>query len=373
MLERLKQVLKGRKQRPSFVLPGQIVDRSRVLALASGDLSDMLFHVPLLSGIRRMWPGASLDFLVPESFASLVIPSGLARQVLVYGEKQLVGWKPAFRSLQRLLGEHRYDISLVLSRSAQPPLEALGMASGAILRYGPSHGAAWPAVNMEFRARTDSSTYAPDSLRELAPLLGLNMEDLRAAWPLPADKLRQVAQVVHFNKLRPQELLIGIDPGPDKAGRAMSGENLLFMVRQLRSWHDCRILPLCGPAGRDRLRQFEAQLGLPVPPAFNRDTLLDTMLLLHQCDLFLAGNTDLFHMAVAAGVPCVGFFGERIEKSWRPSSRRRCALLPVAAGKRMEAAALKGAVEEVLVRPDGPDRAAPDGGLAGDPLPAPGA
>ena len=82
MLEKIKETLLGRKDTGPFRVPGQIHDGSRVLAMATEDLTDLLFHVPVLSAIRRTWPGASIDFLVPESFAPLVIPSGLARQVM---------------------------------------------------------------------------------------------------------------------------------------------------------------------------------------------------------------------------------------------------------------------------------------------------
>ncbi|HOX26547.1 MAG TPA: glycosyltransferase family 9 protein [Candidatus Krumholzibacteria bacterium] len=374
MLEKLKQSLRGRKETAAFRVPGQISDSSRILALASLDLSDLLFHVPLLSAIRRTWPGASLDFLVPDAFAPLVIPSGLARQVMVYSEKQLVGWKPALRNLQRSLAGGRYDASFVLSLEPAPVLEDLGLTSGAVLRCGPSHPGAWPAVNLELRRGDEATGYGGDSLARLAPFLGLDPGIIRTAWPLPTDKLRQVAQLVHFNKPRPEEVLVGIDPGPDKAGRALSVANLVFLVQQLKTQLTCRILPLAGPGGEDRLREFETALGAPVPPAFNRDTLLETILLLCQCDLFVAGNTDLFHVAVAEGVPTVGLFGSAVDPRWQPRNRRRCAVLNASRGEKVDMATLMDAVNAVRAPEPGRDTApAPGDGAVPGPIPAPGA
>jgi len=367
VLEKLKQTLLGRKETPGFRVPGQIGDSSRILALAGPDLSDLLFHVPLLAAIRRTWPGASLDFLVPEAFSPLVIPSGLARQVLVYNEKQLSGWKPVVRNLQRTLAGSHYDATFVLSLAASPTLESLALASGALLRYGPSHDDAYPAVNLELRPGAGTG-YAGVRILQLAPFLGLDPGIVRSAWPLPADKLRQVAQVVHFNKPRPEEVVVGIDPGPDKSGRALAQENLLFLVQQLKTQLPCRILPLAGPGGEERLRQFEAALGVPIPPAFNRDTLLETILLLCQCDLFLAGNTDLFHVAVAEGVPTVGLFGAAVEPHWRPGPRRRCAVLTISRGEKVDMATLMDAVCGVR----SPDPVPPAGSTArAAPLPGP--
>lgn len=374
MLDKLKQTLLGRKDTGPFRVPGQIHDGSRLLALASDDLSDLLFHVPLLAAVRRTWPGASIDFLVPEAFAPLVIPSGIARQVMVYTDKQLVGWKPAYRNLQRTLAGARYDVSFVLSQQPAPALEALGLASGAALRCGPSHGDAWPAVNLELRRRSEAQGYAGARLARLAPFLGLNAGILRNTWPLPTDKLRQVAQLVHFNKPRPDEILVGIDPGPDKSGRALSHKNLLFLVQQLKTQLNCRVLPLAGPGGAERLIQFEAELPSPVPPAFNRDTLLETVLLLCQCDLFLAGNTDLFHFAVAERVPTLGLFGKHVEERWRPTHRPRCRVLSVAKGEKVDIATLMDAVNAVTATDK--DRGSERAGVLPpgiDPEPAPGA
>ncbi|MDY0108852.1 MAG: hypothetical protein RBT60_02835 [Candidatus Krumholzibacteria bacterium] len=373
MLEKLKSVLRGRRPTPAFRVPGHFSDNSRVLALANTDLSDLVFHMPLLAAIRRTWPGASLDFLVPEPFASLVIPSGLARQVMVYREKQLAGWKPALGNLQRTLAAARYDASFVLSQRPAPALESLGLASGAVVRCGPSHPAAWPAVNLELRPDPESGKYGGDRLRELAPYLGLPAGSLRTAWPLPADKRRQVAQLVHFNKPRPDELLVGIDPGPDKAGRALAPENLHYVAQQLKAKLSCRILPLSSPSGQDRLKQFEAGLNIPTPPAFNRDTILDTLLLLCQCDLFLAGNTDLFHAAVAEGVPTIGLFSGQIDSRWLPATRRRCAVLRTKHGERIEMSAVLAAVDCVRASANDHGR---DAGLPGQalaPLPLTGA
>jgi len=373
VLEKLKAKLLGRKDTPSFRVPGQITDASRILVLVDADLSALVFHAPLLAAIRRTWPGASIDFLVPESFAPVVIPSGLARQVMVYGDRQLGGWKPAQRNLQRSLAGGGYDVSLVVATEPNPVLEGLGQASGAVLRLGPSHGGAWPAVNLELRS-AGSEIYLGDRVRELAPFLGLEQVQHRVAWPLPGDKIRQAAQLVHFNKPRPEEWLVAVDPGPDKSGRALSPKNLEFLVGQLKSQAACRILPLSTPGNEDRLAQFESGLTSPVPPAFNRDTLLETLLLLGQCDLVLAGNTDLLHIAVAQRVPTVGLFGSHVPACWRPTGDR-AAVINVAKGQKVDVATLMDTVSSVMSDPGrGPAPDADSGPVPGaGPLPAPGA
>ena len=56
VLEKLKQTLLGRKETGPFRVPGQIHNGSRLLALASDDLSDLLFHVQQI----RPMPGGEI-------------------------------------------------------------------------------------------------------------------------------------------------------------------------------------------------------------------------------------------------------------------------------------------------------------------------
>jgi ADP-heptose:LPS heptosyltransferase len=342
----LMRPLFNKRKTASFTLPRALTDSSRVLCIDCGDLSDFLFHVPLLTAIRRRYPGAKMDFLVPEKHAPLVIPSGLARQCTIYKEGQLNPWRPAFGTLLRKLGAGDYDMAIVMSYSPQPRLELAALASGATLRFGPSHKDAWPGVNFELRQRDDDDGYRGDRLKSAAPFLGFDPAELVSRWPLPLEKLRQMAQQVHFHKPNPDQMLIGVDPGVGKSGHSFALENIQFLIRQLSSQLVCKILPLGDPSANGRLEKFEAALS-EVPAGLQRDTILEMILLLAQCDLFVAGNTDFFHFAVAQGVPAIGLFSKRDEVQWMPRGRPRVRVLQVTKGEKVDIETLMEAVEAV--------------------------
>ncbi len=360
----------------SFTLPRALSDTSRILCIGCGDLSDFLFHVPLLTAIRHRYPGSKMDFLVPEKHAALVIPSGLARQCLIYKEGQLNPWRPAFSSLLRKLGAGNYDMAMIMSFAPQPRLELAALASGASLRFGPSHKDAWPGVNFEIRLGDRDDGYLGDRLKTAAPFLGFDPEDLIPRWPLPLEKLRQMAQQVHFHKPNPDQMLIGVDPGLGKCGHAFALDNIQFLVRQLSSQLVCKILPLGDPEGNSRLKKFETRIS-EIPVGLQRDTLLEMILLLAQCDLFVSGNTDFFHFAVAQGVPAIGLFSKADGPQWMPRGRPRARVIQVTKGEKVDIETLMEAVEAVtqgrtstastvITTPlpgDGPDSAT----AAGDP------
>jgi len=230
---------KGREA--SFTVPGAIGANSRILCIDSGDLCDLVYHIPLLTAIRRHYPKARMDFLLPESHAPLVVPSGLAQHCIIYRKRQLNPWRPAFSSLLRKLGAGEYDVALVMSYSPQPRLELAALASGAGFRYGPSHPDSWPAINFEIQQVAGGTSYLGDRLRRAAPFFGFAPEEMVGRWPLPMDRLRQMAQQVHFHKPNPDQMLIAVDPGTSKTGRAFALDNILFLVRQLSSQLACTI------------------------------------------------------------------------------------------------------------------------------------
>lgn len=339
------RMLAGKDPAP-FRLPGTLSDEAQILAVDTGDLSDLLFYAPLLQAVRRRHPRARIDMLLPESHVSLVQPTGLVRDCLVYGAKQLRTWTPGYVTLARSVGKRRYDLSVVMTFDPSPALEGVALATGAALRLGPSHPKAYPGVNFELRTRDDDRRYRGARLAAMAPFLGLpDFDDLRG-WPLPEERRRRVAQLVRLNKPRQEELLVGVDPSLGKSGKGLALPTLHFLLRQLASQMPCRPLPLSLHENRERLRQFEAGLGQP-PLDLPRGTLFDTVLLASQCDLVLAGNTDLFHYAVSLGVPALGLFTAEDPPSWEPRTLPNARILRVSEGKRVEVDVLMDAVGAV--------------------------
>ena len=330
----------------SFSVPGAVGERSRILAIDSGNLADALFHIPLLRGIRQNFPGARIDFLVPEEHAPLVVPSGMARNCLVYKPGQLKPYAPAFGSLVRSVRKNDYDTVILMSLEPAPVLELVALACGAALRFGPSHAKAFPAINFEVRPQGNGG-YRGSRPSSAARFFGLPQGAAEGSWPLPVDRMRQMSQLVHFNKPRKDEWLVGVDPGIGKTGHGISLDNLQFLVRQLTSQTTCRILPLTDPGNADRLHRFEAQLGSQVP-GLPRETLLETVLLLSHCDLFVSGNSDLFHFAVAQGVPTIGIFTQQDPAEWEPTARPTARVLRVTRGQRVDIDTLMEAVESVV-------------------------
>jgi ADP-heptose:LPS heptosyltransferase len=329
-----------------FSLPDALGDEPRLLAIDTGDLSDLLFHMPLLQAVRERHPRARIDFLLPEAHVSLVAPSGIARQCLVYRPRQLKLWSPSCHALLKSVRREQYDLSLVMSFDPQPALETVSLATGAPLRMGPSHPGAYPAVNFEIRSRGDGTRYRGERLAAAAPFLGLPRFAARRGWPLPDEKVRRARQLVRFNKPRQDEVLVGLDPAAAKSGAALAVTNFHALLRQLDGQVPCRVLPLTVSAGAERMAALVAGLGA-APLSLPCESLFDAVLLAAVCDVVIAGNTDLFHFAAAAGVPTLGLFLEQDGPEWVPAAQPHVRVLRVKDGQRIDLDALLNALAAI--------------------------
>jgi hypothetical protein len=109
---------------------------------------------------------------------------------------------------------------------------------------------------------------------------------------------------------------------------------------------ECRVIPLGRPEENERLSSLEVLL-TNVPSGLSRETLLEVVLLLSQCDLLVAGNTDTFHFAVAMGVPAIGLFHESDPDCWRPRDRALTRVLSLGQDGNVDPEEFLGAIDAV--------------------------
>ena len=348
----LRPWLRPRGTEP-FRLPGALAPGGPVLVVDSGDTAELAFHAPVLRALRDGYPEAPLVFLLQPRHVPLVAASGLGQAWRTYEPKSLTPLKPRFLRLLRAARAQRWQTALLLSQSPNRELELLLRSTGAPLRLGPSHPDAWPAVTLEIRRPAVDATYLGDRPAAVLPLLGLTRPIAAPAWPLPEDRVRQARQLVRFNKAKPDNLLVACDPALGKVGAGPSVALLRGLAEQLLGRLSCQILPLSADAAEPRLGELCALLPA-VPPALRCADLLETLLILSQCDLLVSGNTDLFHWAVALGVPAVGLFTPADSEEWEPKGRPRAGLARIGAQDRFEFGALLSVLRAAGVQIGGP-------------------
>ncbi len=70
--------------------------------------------------------------------------------------------------------------------------------------------------------------------------------------------------------------------------------------------------------------------------------------MLSQCDIFLSGNTNLFHFASAMKIPTIGLFTKYDGKSWIPEKMPNVRIFKGTKGEKLSLKNFFGKVDEVL-------------------------
>jgi heptosyltransferase-3 len=342
----LGRLASGPQQRDCFTLPGALHDGLRVLFVDSGDLTDLLFAMPLVEEIRRRFPQTRVGLVCEEAASHLALSCARFHELIVYEEHQLKPHGKPFLAVVKALEEQPWDVAVLLAHGEDLARETLAYRSGAQLRLGPNHEGGYPRINCAVRC-AENGAYPSQRTGTWGRLLGVPLDGVPLRWPLPEARLRQAAQLVHFNKPRKEDLFIGVDPGVAKSGAVLSVENLALVANHVAGHVRSKLIVLT--ADRDAARQAAfatllrgGQLDLPRP------TLHETILLLAQCDLLVAGNTDLFHFAAALGVRTLGIFTPADEAGWMPAQSPRLAVLQCAQGEQVSLPLVLGSVQALL-------------------------
>lgn len=333
-----------------FRLPLVGPEGGRVLFLQDGELTDLLFAAPLLAALHQTYPACRVSVLVRADASELIRHNPHVHDMLVYDETRMRLTSPGYFKLARSLRKRGFDMVIHMGEAPHPAYQLLGYLSGAPVRVGPEGEKSYPYVNCELRWNAERSGYEGRRLSEVAGLMGVHIPtDWRSALLTDQD-VRFAHQLVHFRKPRRDQILIGVDPGRGKCGTRVTDRTLAYLVSAVYQQYRSKVIVLATPDEDESATRFEQtvqceRLELP------RHNVKDVVALLTQSDLFIAGNTNLFHFAVALGVPTIGLFTERDERRWIPPDQSHVSIVQGRRGEKQSTADFMGRVEALLSLP----------------------
>jgi ADP-heptose:LPS heptosyltransferase len=183
--------------------------------------------------------------------------------------------------------------------------------------------------------------------RELSRFLGLVYDPNQWNFEYQQDEIRAAEQFIHFRKPVKEQILIGVDSATGLSDSRLVQSHLAHIVSHLAGTLRAKVMlfSLDGPGELES--SFAAKLGgnvLDTPELGLRETLA----LLSQCSLFVAGNTELFHASVVFGVPTLGLFTDADKLDWEPRERDCVAVLRGKPGEKISLSDLESSVKRIL-------------------------
>ncbi len=291
----------------------------QILVRSPNWVGDAVMSLPVLSCLRRFFPGADIAVLAARRVAGLFEAHPDVAEVITY---------PYGRGKWQVLWglRHRFDLALALPNSLE---SALGLwLVGVPVRVGYSADARRTFLNLAVNGRRslaglhtvyyylgilkalgEFSTFAP-------PALHLQTRETAAA-----------SNLLAASGLTGSGPWVGLSPGAAYGpAKRWPPERVAALGAALRRDCNARLVLLGGPDERPVADQIKAQLQDEVFDLVGRTDLRQALAVLSLLKLLVTNDSGLMHAAAALRTPLVAIFGSTDPRATGPFTSRAVVL-----------------------------------------------
>lgn len=328
-----------------FVLPADLVNSREMLLIDSGDVTDLLFSARLVNYFHKNHPRIAMTLIVHGPDAEIAKSVMKVKKMITYERKQMHIYSADYMTLLKKMRKRTIDSAILLGKGFSLERYMIAFASGASIRIGFENPLAFPFLNCEIRLTEEA--YEGRRMSKLLSSIGLRTDETSDSITLSQKELNHAKQLIHFRKPEKDYLTVGIDPGRGKTKHHVIPEIIAYLANNLASRRKVKFLVLTHPWEEKFIEGFIGSLKSEVidlkPSKAN-----ETVALLSQCDLFLSGNTNLFHFAAALDVPTIGLFTKYDDQKWVPEGAPSVRIFKGMLGEKLSLKSFFSNVEEVL-------------------------
>lgn len=282
----------------------------RILVVQTAFLGDAMLTVPLLKRLRTLQPGARISVLSRPETADIF--HGDADEVVVDDKR---GRHAGLRGLKRLAAELRgrqCDLAIIPHRSFRSGLIAWRARIPRRVGFSTSAG-------RMFMTRTVPFTWGMHDLeRNLGLLLPFaapvpqEAEYLPASQPLAGAVEKRLRSDWSRSAGRPASeaaAFVGVHPGALWPTKRWGTERYAALIRRLHDELGSASVLVGGEGDRALIEEVIALSGAPAVNWAGQTTIPELMALMPSLSLFVTNDSGPMHVAAAAGVPTLAFFG----------------------------------------------------------------
>jgi ADP-heptose:LPS heptosyltransferase len=328
-----------------FSMPHDLTSSRELLFIDSGDVTDLLFSAPFVNYFHRNFPDIHMSLLVHEDHAEIAKNIMKIKRMITYQPKQLRVLNADYMALLRRLKSRETDSAVLLGRRYSFERYLVAFTSGARIRIGFENPLAFPFINCEIRLGEEA--YEGDKMLKVLRSIGLRQDEGWSSIELSQRERNHAKQLIHFRKPEKDYLTVGVDPSRGKTKHHVIPEIIAYLANNLASRRKVKFLVLMDPWDAKIADSFSQSLKseiIDLKPA----NLNEAVAFLSQCDLFLAGNTNLFHFASALDVATIGLFTKYDGPKWIPAEAPKVRIFKGMRGEKLSLKRFFSIVEEVL-------------------------
>ena len=278
----------------------------KVLLLQTSFLGDTVLTLPLISEIKRRFPSSYLSVICSPLAAELLRDHPDIDEIIADDKKGSDKGLKALWRKGRLLKHNGYTLALTPHKSLRSAL--LLYFADIPYRVGFRESKGW----FLFHARAHRRVGQHDIERTLSILepFGIKPEDCQRSltFPLTPESRDALAPLLDSLSIRPDRLLIGINPGSVWPTKRWSATGFARLIELLKQKYDCDVLLLGGPEDVSITSQIQELCQRAAVNLAGKIALSQLPAALSACRVLVTNDSAPMHIAVARNVPTVAIF-----------------------------------------------------------------
>lgn len=299
-----------------------------ILAIRMRQLGDVLATLGTLREIKRVYPGATILYMVDRHYHRLLEPVDYVDSLLPPPPK--IGDRSGAIDYERYVRRlRRVHVDAVLDFHSNLRSAVLSYLTGAPVRAGFDVRVRKALyTHVEPRVRFDGDRRLPQTTHEsalsLARCAGLEVgggstRDTLTHTPVDVENGRQLLRTCGIPSAEVSGL-VGINAGNPYPAKDWHDENFDVLIQRLRRQGRSAVV-IWGPGERQRAERIVARGGETVYLA-PKTALHELPGLLRNLAVLVTIDSGLKHLAVAVGVPTVTLFGPTNPHEWHMGGER---------------------------------------------------
>tara|TARA_Y100001934_G_C12238481_1_gene719093 strand:+ start:19 stop:1125 length:1107 start_codon:yes stop_codon:yes gene_type:complete len=308
---------------PAFSVADALQDPKRILLIPDNQPGGIFIGASKFWAIRERYPNASLDLLAHQKKEFIARELPFVDQTILY-ENFILPLGGGRRGVIDRLKERDYDLAFCFSNIDDFCPAYYCYKSGARVRIGFQSGE-MAFFNIRILPKTEA-TYEPDRLSLLLDILGIPESKDGVSWSVSQEGARKIKDRYLVGS-KSGERLIGLDVST-ALGETPGTKQFLSIAKAATSKPNTRLLIFFNYEERKEANQIKEALG-PKALMFQNEDLPRLVVLLESCERIIAGNTDIFHLAVSMGRPVTGIFSPEQIPKWAPTDSADSKILEI--------------------------------------------
>jgi ADP-heptose:LPS heptosyltransferase len=288
------------------------IDAARILIIRYRMIGDVLLDTPIIRALRHHYPHSHIAFCTEATPAGVLRGNPDLDEILYHP-------RPAtwYQELQfiRQVRRRRFDLVLDLMGNSRSAL--LTRLSGARhrLAFARFPRALCYSNLVDHQPEVEGYTVIK-RLRLLEPL-GIQATDISLQMTYTQQERETVEHFLSTHQIKPDDLLICIDPTSYVATREWPGEHFARLIDLLSKRLNARVCLLWGPGEKEKVEAIAAaaQTAPLLHPAWD---LAHVAALLARADLLIGCNSAPLHIAVSQHTPTLTIHGATGPSGWSP-------------------------------------------------------